>query len=158
MASWFHRLRAARPTGPRKPSTPLPGLLFVGTNRSYSMFYLTDSDEHPEGWAGLDTQTGSDGAALLALDYKTGKPVWKHEWPNGGGPSHMLSTDGKLLFTANGTNLIAFAPATGKILWHTESDRAVNGGPDHLHPGRQAVPDTRFVGYLYSFTINEPVK
>ena len=122
------------------------------------MFYLTDSDDHPEGWAGLDTQAGSDGAALLALDYKTGKPVWKHEWPNGGGPTHMLSTDGKVMFTANGSNFIAFAPATGKILWHAGLTGPVTAGPiTYTLEGKQylvlASADT-----LYSFTINEPVK
>lgn len=143
---------------PAQTFDPATGLLFVGTNRSFSMFYLTDSDDHPEGWAGLDNQAGSDGAALLALDYKTGKPVWKHEWPNGGGPSHMLSTEGKLLFTANGNNFIAFAPATGKILWHTGLTGPLTAGPiTYTLEGKQYIvlcsADT-----LYSFTINEPVK
>jgi glucose dehydrogenase len=137
---------------------PETGLLYVGTNRSYSMFYQTDTDEHPEGWAGLDANAGSEGAAILALEYKTGKIAWRHEWPNGGGPSHMLSTAGKLLFTSNGTNLIAFDPATGKILWHTGLTGPTTAGPiTYLLDGKQyllvATGDT-----LFSFAVNQPAK
>ncbi len=137
---------------------PETGLLYVGTNRSYSMFYQTDTDSHPEGWGGLDAIAGTEGAALLALDYKTGKAAWRHEWPNGGGPSHMLTTAGKLLFTSNGTNLIAFDPANGKILWHAGLTGPTTAGPiTYLVDGKQqvlvAVGDT-----LFSFTVNQPAK
>jgi alcohol dehydrogenase (cytochrome c) len=98
---------------------PETGLLYVGTTRSYSMFYLTDTDERPEGWAGLDRVAGGEGGALMAIDYKTGKAAWRHEWPSGNGVVSSLSTAGKLLFTSNGTNVIAFDPANGKILWHS---------------------------------------
>ena len=64
---------------------PETGLFYVGTSRSYSMYYLTDTDDHPVGWGGLDTGVGSDGNALLAIDYKTGKIAWRHEWPSGSG-------------------------------------------------------------------------
>ena len=43
------------------------------------MFYLTDTDDHPEGWGGLDSAAGSDGNALLAIDYHNGKTVWRHD-------------------------------------------------------------------------------
>ena len=70
----------------------------------------------------------------------------------------MLSTDGKLLFTANGNNFIAFAPATGKILWHAGLMGPLTAGPiTYTLEGKQyillASADT-----LYSFTVNEPVK
>ena len=32
------------------------------------MFYLTDTDVHPQGWGGLDSVVGEEGAALLAID------------------------------------------------------------------------------------------
>jgi len=50
------------------------GMFYVGTSRTYAMYYLTDTDDHPEGWGGLDAAAGSDGNALLALDYRTVKP------------------------------------------------------------------------------------
>src|SRR5207244_4699171 len=45
---------------------PDTGLLYVGTSRSYAMYYLTDTDPHPEGWGGLDTGVGNEGNALVA--------------------------------------------------------------------------------------------
>jgi hypothetical protein len=41
---------------------------------------------------------------LLALDYKTGNVVWKHQYPSGGFGNvfpGVLSTAGKLLFTGD---------------------------------------------------------
>jgi acido-empty-quinoprotein group A len=133
------------------------GLFYVGTSRSYAMYYLTDTDDHPEGWGGLDTAAGSDGNALLALDYRTGKAVWRHEWPSGSGVTNNLSTAGRLLFTSNGSNLIAFDAANGKILWHTTLMAAPSGGPiTYLLDGHQyvlvAAGDS-----LYTFRINTPV-
>jgi alcohol dehydrogenase (cytochrome c) len=122
------------------------------------MYYVSDTDDHPQGWGGLDTTAGSDGSALLALDYKTGKAAWKHEWPSGGGASHMLSTAGNLLFTSNASNLIAFEPKTGKILWHAGLTGPMTAGPiSYLLEGKQYI--TACIGdMLYTFTVNEPVK
>jgi alcohol dehydrogenase (cytochrome c) len=136
---------------------PDTGLFYVGTSRSYAMYYLTDTDDHPEGWGGLDSSAGSDGNALLALDYRTGKAVWRHEWPSGSGVTNSLSTAGRLLFTSNGSNLIAFDAANGKILWHTTLMAAPSGGPiTYVLDGHQyvlvAAGDS-----LYAFRINMPV-
>ncbi len=92
------------------------------------MYYLTDTDDHPEGWGGLDSAVGNEGGALLAIDYQTGKIVWHHDWPSGNGVSHNLTTAGKLLFTGNGTNMIAFDAANGKILWHAGLMAAPSSG------------------------------
>jgi len=137
--------------------SPQTGLFYVGTSRSYSMFYLTDTDDHPEGWGGLDSGAGSDGNALLAIDYKTGKTVWRHDWPSGGGVVNNLSTAGKLLFTSNASNLIAFQAATGKILWHSGLMAAPSAGPiTYMLDGKQyllvAAGDS-----LYAFTVNQPM-
>ena len=93
----------------------------------------------------------------LALDYRTGKAVWRHEWPSGSGVTNNLSTAGKLLFTSNGTNLIAFDAVNGKILWHTSLMAAPSGGPiTYQLDGHQyvlvAAGDS-----LYAFRINTPV-
>ena len=130
------------------------GLLYVGTSRSFSMFYLTDTDDRPEGWGGLDRTVNSDVGALVAIDYKTGKQVWRHDWPTGNGVVPMLSTAGKLLFTSNNNYLIAFDPYKGKILWHT----ALTGTPTnppitYMIDGKQylliAAGDT-----MFSFALN----
>ncbi len=104
---------------------PQTGLLYVGTSKRYSMYYLTDTDERPEGWGGLDREIGDGQEALLALDYKTGKPAWRHDWPSGNGVVSSLTTAGNLLFTSNGSNVIAFDPTNGKILWHA----GITGSP-----------------------------
>ena len=132
-------------------------LLYVGTNRPFSMYYLTDTDERPEGWGGLDSGVGSDGSALVAIDYHTGKIAWRHEWPSGTGVTHVLTTAGKLLFTSNGQNLIAFDPANGKILWHAGLMSPPSAGPiTYMVDGKQyllvAAGDA-----LYSFVINRPL-
>jgi len=122
---------------------PDTGLLYVGSNRTFAMFYLTDTDPRPEGWGGLDSVVGGDGGALLAIDYKTGKTAWRHDWPSGTGVAAMLSTAGKLLFTSNGNNLIAFDPANGKILWHNRSDCGPEQRSHYLYARWQAVPAGR---------------
>jgi alcohol dehydrogenase (cytochrome c) len=138
--------------------SPQTGLFYVGTQRTWAMYYLIDVDDHPEGWGGLDTAVGTEGAALEALDYKTGKVVWKHEWPSGGGIVNNLSTAGKLLFTSNGQNLIAFDSANGKILWHTTLMAAPTAGPiTYMLDGKQYV--TVAAGdSLYAFTVNKPLE
>jgi len=134
---------------------PETGLLYVGSSRTFSMFYLTDTDERPEGWGGLDSMVGGNGGALLAIDYKTGKTVWRHDWPSGGGVVSHLSTAGKLLFTSNLNYLIAFEPTNGKILWHAGLTGIPSAGPiTYMTDGRQyvlvAAGDT-----LFAFTLNQ---
>ena len=71
----------------------------------------------------------------------------------------MLSTAGKLLFTANGNNLIGFDPTNGGILWHAGlTGPATTAGPiTYLLDGKQellvAAGDT-----LFSFTVNRPAQ
>jgi acido-empty-quinoprotein group A len=136
---------------------PETGLLYVGSNRTFSMYYLTDTDPRPEGWGGVDSVVGGDGGALLAIDYKTGNIAWRHDWPSGSGVVTMLSTAGKLLFTSNGNYVIAFDPANGKILWHTAITATPSAGPiTYMLDGKQyvlvAAGDT-----LFTFTLNAPL-
>jgi len=138
--------------------SPDTGLFYVGTSRSYSMYYLTDTDDHPEGWGGLDAGAGSDGNALLAIDYRNGKIVWRHDWPSGGGVTNNLSTAGNLLFTSNGSNLVAFDAANGNILWHSTLMAPPTAGPiSYMLDGKQyilvAAGDS-----LYAFRVNDPAR
>ncbi|HXU48029.1 MAG TPA: PQQ-binding-like beta-propeller repeat protein, partial [Candidatus Binatia bacterium] len=137
---------------------PQTGLFYVGVSTSWSEFYKTDTDDHPEGWGGVDSGTGGEGGALLAIDYKTGKPAWKHEWPGGGGAAAMLSTAGKLLFTSNSDYVIAFDPANGKILWHTALMSPSTAGPiTYMIDGKQYL--LAIAGdSLYAFTLQKPVE
>ena len=154
-ACWCRPRRTAPPTG-RRPSlqSATPASSTWAPAAPTACIYLTDTDDHPEGWGGLDTGVGSDGNALLAIDYHTGKVVWRHEWPSGSGITNNLSTAGKLLFTSNGQNLVAFDAANGKILWHAGLMAAPSAGPiTYMLDGKQyvlvAAGDS-----LYAFTVN----
>src|SRR5437870_7179060 len=69
------------------------------------MYYLTETD--PRGAMGLggkeEVGLGSLGAFLTAIDYKTGKTVWRHRYPGLGGSlsNGVLTTAGKLLFAGD---------------------------------------------------------
>lgn len=136
---------------------PETGLFYVNTSESFSVFYLTDTDPHPEGYAAAERSAGSYGNTLRAIDYKTGKTVWKHHYPNMagfGGMSGMLTTAGKLLFTGdNAQHLLAYDPADGKILWHAGLTANVSNGPiTYMLDGQQYL----VVGAgdsLYAFTL-----
>ena len=54
---------------------PDTGLFYVGTSETFSVFYLTDTDPHPEGYGAVQRGVGSYGGTLRAIDYKTGQTV-----------------------------------------------------------------------------------
>jgi acido-empty-quinoprotein group A len=133
---------------------PDTGLFYVNTVTSYSVFYLTDTDDKPEGYGGRDSGVFSK-RALKAIDYQSGKTRWTHQYDGrGGGMSGILTTAGKLLFTGDPAgNLIAYDPATGGILWHARLTAPVSNGPmTYELDGRQylvvGAGDT-----LYAFTM-----
>ena len=77
---------------------PDTGLFYVGTAQTFSVFYLTDTDENPQGWAAAERNVGSRPGAE-AIDYKTGKVRWSHPLATtagggGGAPTGLLNTAG----------------------------------------------------------------
>ena len=135
---------------------PETGLFYVSTSASYSMFYLTDTDPHPEGYGAAEKASGSLGGTLRAIDFHTGKTTWRHDWPGGGGSSGLLSTAGKLLFAGDSSaHLVALDPASGKILWHTNlASNVSNGAETYMLDGKQYL----VVGagpQLYAFTLEQ---
>ena len=142
---------------PSPSFSPDTGLFYVGTIGGFSLYYMTDDDDFPVGWVGRDITVGSDGSALLAIDYKTGKIVWRHEWPGGGSPSHILTTAGKLLFTHNQNYVIAFDPANGKILWHASLAAPPTAGPITYMQERTQYVLIASGDSLYAFAVNHPI-
>jgi alcohol dehydrogenase (cytochrome c) len=138
---------------------PDTGLFYVGTTRGFSIFYLTDTDPRPQGWAAAERHVGNLGTELKAIDYKTGKIVWSRPqaisaWGSGGGSMGLLSTAGKLLFgNDGGGNFVAYDAATGNPLWHAGlGNNTTNGPQTFLLDGRQYV----VVGagdQLFAFTL-----
>jgi len=120
---------------------PETGLFYVNASRGYSIAYLTDTDPKPEGYGGRGGGLTSE-AVLEALDTRTGDIRWSHTYPSGGfttaGPG-ILTTAGKVLVTGDlAQNLIAYDPATGKILWHFTLPQNVSNGPSTwMLDGRQ---------------------
>jgi alcohol dehydrogenase (cytochrome c) len=109
--------------------SPQTGLFYVNAARAFSVYYLFDTDEKPEGWGGNDR--GGWGEAMLeAIDYKTGNIRWSHKWQGGGTRSGVLSTAGNLVFAADtSTNLVALNATTGEALWHANLGQAMSNGP-----------------------------
>ena len=108
---------------------PDTGLFYVNAAQAYSVYFIYDDDDKPEGWSGND-RGGFSQTMLKAIDYKTGKVRWSHVWPaNGGTRSGLLSTAGGLLFTGDtAQNLVALDAATGAPLWHAGLHAPVTNG------------------------------
>jgi alcohol dehydrogenase (cytochrome c) len=119
--------------------SPQTGLFYVNAQESYAMYYLATTD--PRGAMGLggkdELSLGSLGGYLVALDYKTGKPAWKHRYPGlatGGTLNGVLTTAGGLVFAPDSRgNLIAYDAANGKQLWYS-------------HIGVSNAPETYMLG------------
>jgi alcohol dehydrogenase (cytochrome c) len=135
--------------------SPDTGLFYVHEQNGFNMLYLTDPD--PRGSMGLGGKlrvgVGALDSFLSAIDYKTGKPVWKHQYPGPGSGAGMLTTAGRVLFTGDGSgNFVAFDATNGKILWHTRIGNISNAPQTYSIDGKQhvlvAVGDT-----LYAFKI-----
>ena len=110
--------------------SPQTGLFYVGATRSYSVFYIFDTDSNPQGWGGHERGGGSLGSMIQAIDYKTGKVRWTHKWDSGGTRSGLMSTAGNLLFCGDGSsNFVALNASTGAPLWRTNLGASVSNGP-----------------------------
>jgi alcohol dehydrogenase (cytochrome c) len=139
--------------------SPDTGLFYVHERNGFNMLYLTETD--PRGSMGLAGkavgQVGAWPSALRAIDYKTGKAVWRHEFPGvtgAGGSGGLLTTAGRLVFTGDGGgNLVAFDAASGKPLWHSRIGSPSNAPQTFAIGGKQhvvvAVGDTLYAFALY---------
>ncbi len=108
---------------------PDTGLFYVNAARAYSVWYLYDMDDKPEGWGGTDRGGWSE-YLLQAIDYKTGNIKWSHKWEGPGGRSGLLSTAGNLLFAGDvAGNFVALNAATGNPLWHANLSSSVSNAP-----------------------------
>jgi len=109
--------------------SPQTGLFYVSASRAFSVYYLFDLDENPQGWGGTDVGGANIGSMIQAIDYKTGKIRWSHRWESGA-RAGLMSTAGNLLFAGDGSNnLVALNATTGDPLWHANLGAGVGNGP-----------------------------
>jgi alcohol dehydrogenase (cytochrome c) len=138
--------------------SPDTGLFYVNANRAFSVYYIFDPSDKPEGWGGNDRNVYGE-SMLQAIDYKTGKIKWSKKWEGQGTRGGLLSTAGGLLFAGDTTgNFTALNAATGQPLWHAGIGGSVSNGPiTYEMDGNQyvlvATGDT-----LFAFVMNTPVK
>jgi len=109
--------------------SPQTGLFYVSAAQAYSVWYIYDPGDNPQGWGGTD-RGGWSQNMVQAVDYRTGKVRWSHKW-EGGGMCGILTTAGNLLFTGDGSsgNFVAMNAATGDPLWHAHLGSGVSNGP-----------------------------
>ncbi len=108
--------------------SPTTGLFYVSATRAFSVYYVYDPDDNPQGWGGTD-RGGYSESMIQAVDYRTGKVRWSHKW-EGNARSGLLSTAGNVLFTTGPSNdLVALNATTGEALWHAGLNASVANGP-----------------------------
>jgi alcohol dehydrogenase (cytochrome c) len=109
--------------------SPATGLFYVNATRAFSVYYIYDDSEKPEGWGGND-RGGWGESMLQAIDYKTGKIRWSHKWEGSGVRSGLLSSAGNLLFAGDpSNNLVALNAESGQPLWHANLGAAMSNAP-----------------------------
>jgi alcohol dehydrogenase (cytochrome c) len=87
---------------------------------------------------------GTIGSYLTAIDYKTGKIAWKRRYQttaNTGLGTGLLTTAGGLLFAGDVSgNFVAYDPANGSPLWHTQLGTNTTNAPEtYMVNGKQYV-------------------
>jgi alcohol dehydrogenase (cytochrome c) len=108
--------------------SPQTGLFYVSAAQAYSVYYLYDPYENPQGWGGTDRGGWSE-SMIQAVDYKTGKVKWSHKW-EANIRSGILTTAGNLLFTGGpSADFVALNATTGDAIWHARLGSSVSNGP-----------------------------
>ena len=108
---------------------PQTGLFYINASDAWSIYYIYDDSDKPEGWAGNDKGGYAQGS-LEAIDYKTGKIAWRHLWEGAGTRAGVLTTAGNLVFTGDSSNnFLAVDAKSGTPLWHANLGSSVSNGP-----------------------------
>ncbi len=140
---------------------PDTGLFYVSERNGFAMYFLTETDPRGSmGLGGVDRITvGSQGSFLTAIEPKTGKVVWREQYPmaaEGGGGGGLLTTAGGLVFGGDaGGNVVAFNATTGKPVWHSHIGNVTNPPITYMLDGRQHLL-VAAGNMLYDFVLYDP--
>jgi alcohol dehydrogenase (cytochrome c) len=135
--------------------SPDTGLFYINATYAYSVWYLYDIDEKPEGWGGTDRGGWSE-ARLQAIDVKDGSIKWSHKWEGAGGRSGLMSTAGNLLFAGDtSNNFVALDAKTGTPLWHANLGASVSNAPISYELDGKQMVIIAAADSLFAFTVNE---
>jgi alcohol dehydrogenase (cytochrome c) len=133
--------------------SPDTGLFYVHEQNAMRVSYLMEPD--PRGSMGLGGTGGggnlSWGTYIVAIDYKTGKIVWRKEI--NGGSSGLLTTAGGVLFLSNPPNVEAWDATTGKGLWYSQIGGLGAPAETFMLDGKQHMLFSAGGG-LYMFVLN----
>ena len=134
---------------------PQTKLFYVNAQEGYGYWYLAlGEDGLPEDHQGGGSVPLVTTSVLLALDYQTGKVVWRRESGAGIGSPGILTTAGHLLFSGDiSGNLFALDPATGQVLWHTRGGGNLSNPPMTYQIDGQQYVLMGVDGVLYAWTL-----
>ena len=108
---------------------PETGLFYLHAEKGYSVFFLTDTGDKPEGYGGRDDKVWAS-EFIEAIDYRTAKVRWRHDIGPGSAFQGLLSTAGKLLFTGDNSGYaLALDPETGRTVWHVNIGGIMTNAP-----------------------------
>ena len=86
--------------------SPKTGLFYVSAAQAYSVWYIYDAGDNPQGWGGTD-RGGWQQNMLQAIDYKTGKVRWSHKWEGGCRASEPRRATSSSRATVSSGNFVA---------------------------------------------------
>jgi alcohol dehydrogenase (cytochrome c) len=123
---------------------PQTELFYLNGTEGYGVAYLYDTSPEPEGYGGGGGGNFDMKSTLFALDVRTGNVKWKHSHQtvvsrnDAGMSGGILTTAGRLLFTGDSGQLVAFDPANGNVLWHQRLTAPLSNGPStYMLDGKQ---------------------
>ena len=134
--------------------SPDTGLFYVHETNSLRIDYLLEPDARGSmGLGGESSAAGMNyGTFIDAIDYRTGKVVWRHQLSSGN--VGLLSTAGGLLFTNDGQNFAAWDAKTGTPVWHTQIGGLSAPAETFMLDGKQVILASAGTG-LYMFQMNQ---
>lgn len=131
--------------------SPRTGLFYVAASRGYSIYYIYDPSDNPAGWGGID-RGGYTRSMLQAIDYKTGKIRWTHNWHDNT-RTGLLSTAGNVIFTGGSGGIQALDATNGDALWHSRIGTVTNAPITYSLDGQQYVV-VATANTLFAFVLN----